>query len=174
VRHPRYYFEDGNLYIMVDDILFNLHRSILCAGTGSPYHDALMQWTGRSESHPLRLREMTSDGFEMFISLLYPSVETPVARPRTPEDWITILDQSHKWGCNKIKALAVDRLKAMPMDHVLKIAVWTKYGLDDADITLSYHALGIRAQPLTTEEGRLLELDTVVKLAALRDRVHQG
>lgn len=60
------------------------------------------------------------------------------------------------------------------MDHVLKIAVWTKYGLDETDIATSYHLLATRAHPLTLEEGRMLEVETMVKVAALRDRVQQG
>lgn len=60
------------------------------------------------------------------------------------------------------------------MDHAQKIAVWLKYGLDEADIVHCYHALGTRLKPLTLEEGQILDLKTVLKVAALRDRVQQG
>ena len=95
-------------------------------------------------------------------------------RPRSVDDWIAMLDQSDKWGCTKIRSLAVEQLQALPMDHVLKIAVWKKYGLDETDITSCYHALGTRVQPLSLAEGRLLDLETLLRLAALRDRVQQG
>lgn len=101
-------------------------------------------------------------------------METSVPRPRSAEDWVLVLEESHKWGCKKIRGLAVDRLKTIPMDHVRKIAIWRQYRLDEADIAPSYHALATRTQPLTTEEGRLLDIDTVVKIAAIRDRVQQG
>ena len=85
-----------------------------------------------------------------------------------------VLEESHKWGCKRIRVLAVDRLKTMAMDPVRKIAIWSQFGLDEADIAASYHALATRTQPLTPDEGRLLGVETVVKVAALRDRVQQG
>lgn len=60
------------------------------------------------------------------------------------------------------------------MEDALRIAVWHKYGLDKAHIKQCYHRLGARDQPLTMEEGRLLGLETVLKLSELRDRVKQG
>lgn len=85
-----------------------------------------------------------------------------------------MLDQSYRWGCKKMRTVALEHLKALPMDPVLKIAVWKKYGLDEADIATCYHALATRLKPLTVEEGRQLELETTLKLTALRDRVQQG
>ncbi|KAI0716924.1 hypothetical protein C8Q76DRAFT_598731, partial [Earliella scabrosa] len=177
IRHPRYYFEDGNLYVLVDDLLFNLHRSLLCnrgSNSGSS-HDSSLHWEGRSEQQPLRLRDVRVAAFELFLSLIYPSVILGEATlPRCAEDWISILDQSDQWGCNRIRLMAIEQLQGLSMDPVLKIAIWTKYRLDVSEIASSYHALGTRTQPLTLAEGRMLEPDTVVKLAALRDRVHQG
>ena len=92
-RHPRYYFDDGNLFILVrtpppaqwvrltrgqinGGILFNLHRSLLCSGTDvSPQflRDSMIHWSGRSAQQPMQLTDIRSEEFEMFLSLVYPS-----------------------------------------------------------------------------------------------------
>ena len=70
--------------------------------------------------------------------------------------------------------MAIAELQGRPMDHVQKIATWKKYGLDEAQIVPCYHAVGIRAQPITTTEGQLLGIELSLKLAALREKINQG
>ena len=70
--------------------------------------------------------------------------------------------------------MAIAELQWRPIDHVLKIATWKKYGLDEVHIMSSYHALGVRPQPITIAEGRLLGVELSLRLAALRDKVQQG
>ncbi len=59
------------------------------------------------------------------------------------------------------------------MDDALKIATWRRYNMDIMEVIPCYHALCSRAQPISATEGRLLGPEMVLKLAALRDRVHQ-
>ncbi|RPD52163.1 hypothetical protein L227DRAFT_515256 [Lentinus tigrinus ALCF2SS1-6] len=168
-RHPHYYFQDGNLYILIEDVMFNVHRSIL------PSRDPSILWLGRSEDYPLRVKDVRRAAFELFLSLLYPFVPTEEApRPRAVEDWVSVLDQSHRWGCERIRVIAVEQLSILPMDEVLKIAVWRKYGLDENDLLPCLQVLGTRDQPLTLTEGRLLELEMALRVSALRERVQQG
>ena len=73
-----------------------------------------------------------------------------------------------------IPAHTVEQLKHLPMDDVLRIAVWRKYALDQSQLFSSYQALGTRDLPLTVAEGRMLEVDTAIRVSALREKVLQG
>ncbi|RPD52104.1 hypothetical protein L227DRAFT_477325, partial [Lentinus tigrinus ALCF2SS1-6] len=125
-----------------------------------------------SEEYPLRVKDVRRAAFELFLSLLYP---VPTAHdalgPHTVDDWVSVLEQSHKWGCDRIRTLAVEQLRHLPMDSVPKIAVWRKYGLDEDDLMPCFQVLGTRDQPLTLTEGRLLELEMALRVSALRERV---
>ena len=95
-------------------------------------------------------------------------------RPLAVDDWVSVLDQSHRWGCDRVRVIAVEQLKLLPMDHVLKIAVWRRYDLDENDLLPCFQVLGTRDSPLTLTEGRLLELEMALRVSALRERVQQG
>ncbi|KAI0688336.1 hypothetical protein C8T65DRAFT_527722, partial [Cerioporus squamosus] len=167
-RHRRFFFDDGNLYIIIERVLYNIHRSVL------PPQDPSTHWLGRSEQYPLRLPDISPDDFDMLLSLVYPSVNTVddvPPGPRSAVDWISILDQCQRWRCPRIRSIAVERLKLTPMDDVLRIAVWRKYGLDQSQLISSYQALGTRNVPLTVAEGRMLKVDMAVKVSALREKV---
>ncbi|KAI0691408.1 hypothetical protein C8T65DRAFT_526680, partial [Cerioporus squamosus] len=163
-RHSRYYFEDGNLYIMVDDIMFNVHRSVLVATAGL-FHEHVPAWLGRSEHQPLHLRNVTSTHFAKFLSLIYPLADETFAA----EDWISVLEQSQKWGCLHIRALAIAELQTASMDDALRIATWKRFGLDESQIARSYHAFGTRAESISLAEGELMGIGMSTRLSALRD-----
>lgn len=97
-----------------------------------------------------------------------------VHSPRSVEDWICILDQCRFWKCHAVRSIAEEQLKLAPMNDVLRIAVWRKYGLEKSQLIPCYQALGTRELPLTIEEGHMLEVETAVKVAALREEVLQG
>ncbi|KAI1782943.1 hypothetical protein LXA43DRAFT_865901, partial [Ganoderma leucocontextum] len=166
-RHSTYYFEDGNLYIMAENVLFNVHRSVLSANA-TLLDNHIPQWIGQSEQEPYHLKGVRAQDFSKLLTLIYPSSSTDFS----VEDWISILEQSEAWGCTRIRSAAVERLRNLPMDAALKIATWKKYGLDEEQIARCYHELGTRPQPLSMEEGQLLGMELMVKLAGLRDSVH--
>ena len=140
------------------------------------------------------IMDIRRTAFELFLSLLYPSsvhrilchecslitythsVPTTNDAPRqlNVDDWISVLDQSHRWRCDKVRMVAVERLRLLPMDDVLKIAVWRKYNLDENDLLPCFQVLGTRDSPLTLNEGRLLELELVLRVSALRESVQRG
>ncbi|RPD65580.1 hypothetical protein L227DRAFT_466941, partial [Lentinus tigrinus ALCF2SS1-6] len=169
-RHPDYYFEDGNLTILVDDVLFKLHRAVLASGA-SAFTDRFSHHDGGSDEWPLPLSGTRVREFAMFLSVIYPASRAGTLKSHTLEEWIVILDQSYKWGCSAGRAMAVEYLQSLSMDHVLKIAIWKKYELGEAYIIPSYHAICIRQHPLSAAEGKLLGLDAAVRLAAMRDKV---
>ncbi|TFK80616.1 hypothetical protein K466DRAFT_503603 [Polyporus arcularius HHB13444] len=169
-RHPHYYFEDGNLYIMVDDVLFNVHRSVFLA-TARLLHEHVPTWMGRSEHQPLYLRNISPRHFCKFLSLIYPQ---SVDETFTAEDWISVLEQSQKWGCSHIYAVAIAKLQSTAMEDALRIATWKRFGLDESQIARCYHAFGTRTQPISLAEGELMGMAMAMRLSALRDTVHQG
>ncbi|KAI0703521.1 hypothetical protein C8T65DRAFT_538070, partial [Cerioporus squamosus] len=170
-RHSHYYFEDGNLYIMADNVLFNVHRSVFLA-TARLFHEHVPTWMGRSEHQPLHLRNVTSGQFCKFLSLIYPLYDRSIDEPFSAEDWISVLEQSQKWGCSHIRAVAIAELQASDMDDALRIATWTRFGLDESQIARCYHTFGTRTQPISVAEAELMGLGMAMRLSALRDSVH--
>ncbi|KAI0715540.1 hypothetical protein C8T65DRAFT_527855, partial [Cerioporus squamosus] len=167
-RHPRYYFQDGNLFFVVDDVLFNIHRSVFLA-TATLFHEHVPSWLGWSEHQPLHLHDVKARDFSKFLSLIYPLVAGEEAL--SVEDWIVVLEQSERWGCSRIRVAAIGELEKASMDDALRIATWKKFALDESQIVQCYHAFGTRSQPISVAEGQLMGIEMTVRLAALRDSV---
>ncbi|KAI1782883.1 hypothetical protein LXA43DRAFT_1068179 [Ganoderma leucocontextum] len=171
-RHSQYYFEDGNLHFLVENVLFNVHRSVFAA-TSTLFQERVpsSMWSGRSQHHPVHLKDVRSEDFAKFLSLIYPSstVESFDAK-----DWLSVLEQSRAWGCDRISAVAVAELQNFTLADAVKIAAWKEFGLDETELAPCYHALGARINPITLDEGRILGLDMTVQLAAWRDKVNYG
>ncbi|KAI0718621.1 hypothetical protein C8T65DRAFT_544474, partial [Cerioporus squamosus] len=170
-RHLRYYFDDGNLFLMVDDVLFCIHRSVFLA-TATLFHEHVPSWLGWSEDQPVHLRDVKATKFSKFLSFIYPLVAAEEAF--STEDWIAMLEQSQKWGCSGIRAVAIAELEKTSMDDALRIATWKKFALDESQLARCYHTFGTRSQPISTAEGQLMGMEMALRLSALRDSVNQG
>lgn len=85
-----------------------------------------------------------------------------------------VLEQSQLWGCGRTREIAIRELQHAPLDNVVKIAAWNKFGLDETELTSCYHALAVQTQPISLEEGQLMGMPLLIKLMALRDAVNHG
>jgi hypothetical protein len=77
IRHAEYYFDDGNLVLLVENTLYNVHRGMLKRHSELFFSMlSLPQPSGSSEglkdSHPVKLQEVSSVDFERLLWILYP------------------------------------------------------------------------------------------------------
>ncbi|TFY83755.1 hypothetical protein EWM64_g253 [Hericium alpestre] len=171
-EHERFYFDDGNVFFLVEDILYGVHRSVLCrdsahfvellaerrnskGGQSSPGELFIMDDVKRSE-------------FEALLSVLYPS-DFHESELKTVEEWASVLRLATLWSFSSIRKLPITRLEpiASPVD---KIVFGRTYTVDDW-LVPGFDALCQREQPLSKEEGHRLGIDDAMLVASLREGV---
>ena len=76
-RHPEFYFDDGNIILLVENDLYNVHRSILARHSNAflgmfelPQGPGIQE--GLTDENPVRLPETRSTDFELLLLTLYP------------------------------------------------------------------------------------------------------
>jgi hypothetical protein len=89
----------------------------------------------------------------------------------TQEEWQWILDLAHRWKFAEVKNLVVRELQKMEISPVDRIQLYHHYEVDKNYLITSYTALSTRDAPLNRFEGEKLGLDTVLTIAAARERV---
>ncbi|EPS96611.1 hypothetical protein FOMPIDRAFT_1099659, partial [Fomitopsis schrenkii] len=179
-RHERFYFDDGNVIFLVEDTLFNVHRYFL--KRESPVFRDMFALTpdadapeGSSDEHPIVLEGTKSLDFACLLACLYPlSVIQHDDMPA--EHWSLALDFAVKWQFHDIRDLAVMKMMDLTTHAstlALQVAAARKHNMEgwylDAFIKLCE-----RGRPITPEEGELLGMLDVIRISAIRTKLHVG
>lgn len=106
-------------------------------------------------------------------ALNYFDSETRSYQTLTTDEWLSVLELASRYQIDDVHLLAVERLHALPIDPIRKIAIWEEYHLDQRLLLPSYVALCQRSEPLTLGMAMTLGLKNFTKLAAARDLYHQ-
>ncbi|KAJ8517722.1 hypothetical protein ONZ45_g5134 [Pleurotus djamor] len=170
-HHERYYFEDGTTTLQVEDVQFRLHRGIL--HRYCPELAKLVVYKPVAEPHIL---ETCLVDFVRLLDVLYPSLEQiGVAVERTPEEWISILKQSHQWKIKPLKDLAAGHVASMTLEPAQRIKLYRECGLDhSADLAPAFTDLCRRLESVSISEAKLLGLETYAQIVTLREAVIRG
>ncbi|KAN0130695.1 hypothetical protein V8E53_011370 [Lactarius tabidus] len=175
IRHPLYFFPDGDTTIKVEDSVFRIHRYFLIRE--SKYFRSTLVTTipckdppGSSETNPFVLKDATSEAFADLLWVFYnPEYSVYSA---TLERWKRILTLAQLWGFFQVQRLCVRELEKMTMplvDPVEKVQVYQEFNIDENLLHGAYVALTIRPEPLDMEEGSRLGLSTSLKIARARE-----
>ncbi|KZP20411.1 hypothetical protein FIBSPDRAFT_861634, partial [Athelia psychrophila] len=72
-RHPKYYFEDGNIVFQVEDTLYNVHRYFFARD--SAHFRAILQGAVQRTAaiEPCVLSGVNCADFDEFLAILYPT-----------------------------------------------------------------------------------------------------
>ncbi|KZP25614.1 hypothetical protein FIBSPDRAFT_855546 [Athelia psychrophila] len=163
-RHSQYYFKDGNVVFLVEEVLYNVHCYFF-ERDSAHFRTILENAEGADETRPITLFDVNCSDFDEFLAILYP---TNFRRPaeKITAQWTSILHLAAKWGFESIQLLAIDNLtaSAIPVD---KIVLGRRYGILDW-LPGAYEAVCTRADPLTVEEGVKLGVEDVVRISAAR------
>ncbi|KAF8636869.1 hypothetical protein AX16_010927 [Volvariella volvacea WC 439] len=175
--HPKYFFEDGNLLIRVENVDFKIHRYFFMRDSipfrelsengvlGHIVDNGMDEIDAAEYVTPLVLEGLTSLDFERFLSVLYPT-HFGQDEENTAAYWASVLCVSSHLSFQSIRSLSADKLShvATPID---KIALGRRYGilhwLRDA-----YRAICTRQATLTKEEGRKIGVDEVIGIMEAR------
>ncbi|KAF8962974.1 hypothetical protein BDZ97DRAFT_1662232 [Flammula alnicola] len=118
-RDEEYYFEDGSCVLLVDDVLFNVHRSILSKDSSSfgtmfslPQGDNEAE--GRSDDNPIVLRGDTPDEFRHFLWALYalpPELQVATSPSANLGHLIDIARVSNKYSFKTLETWVLDAIQ---------------------------------------------------------------
>jgi hypothetical protein len=90
------------------------------------------------------------------------------------DGWLVILELSTRWQFPKMKELAVEQLQNLEIDPVEKIAIYDKYEIDRSLLLREYKRLCMREGQMSTEEGEVVKLPTVLSIYQARERVFRS
>ncbi|KAF7362459.1 ARID domain-containing protein [Mycena venus] len=157
-KHPRFFFMDGNVTVVVEKTLYKLHQ----------YLFTKTDWYFEINGAPTYLFENKKD-FDRFLSVLYPS-DYSKHECETAEEWTSVLSIADHARMPDIRRLAIKHLAecAGPVD---KIVLGHRYDVKEW-LAPAYLALAMRSESITAAEGARLGVDALVRLAALQDEIY--
>ncbi|KAK7057765.1 hypothetical protein R3P38DRAFT_2498123 [Favolaschia claudopus] len=160
-KHPRFFFEDGNVAIIIENTLYKLHRYLFGRSNLS-----MSMYSDR----PVYLWNPKKD-FDRFLTVLYPS-DYSKHECETAEEWMSVLTIADQFDMHDIRRLAIKQLAdtAGPVD---KIVLGHRYQIKEW-LAPAYLALATRSESVSPAEGAKLGVDALVRLAALQDEVYRN
>jgi len=172
-RHDEYYLTGGDLFFLVEQNHFRVHRyfferesqffKIQLATPASP--GAARR--GTSESTAIVLNDVKSADFAKFLWVFYnPKYSLYKARV---DDWVVIMALAHQWGFQEVMRLATREIERLEMPDIDRIVAYHRFELDRSLLIHRYAALTAREEPLTYEEGMALGMDTTLKIFRARE-----
>jgi len=160
-KHPRFWYEDGNLEIQLENTDYKLHRHLFDRATNFP---ALWDF---GDDEPCYLAESKTD-FDRLLSVLYPA-DYSEHECKTAEEWTSVLLLADKWKIPDIRRLAIKQL-ALCAGPVEKIALGHRYHVTEW-LGPAYLTLAMRKEPVSSAEGAKMGVEALVRISALKDEV---
>ncbi|PCH35702.1 hypothetical protein WOLCODRAFT_50933, partial [Wolfiporia cocos MD-104 SS10] len=175
--HPEYYFEDGNLVMLAENVLFRVYRSSFSRHSGlfrDIFSLPMVSSTGRPEGscdeNPVKLPDVSKADFERLLWIVYPPV-FGAYRAKTADEWASILDMATRWDFEDIRKLAIRELQKLNISAVDKIVLARAHDIHGRWAVDAYLVLCERPDPLTIPEARRLGLETTTTIAQLREQI---
>ncbi|KAK0226376.1 hypothetical protein IW262DRAFT_1361614 [Armillaria fumosa] len=177
-KHEAYYLKGGDVYFLVDECLFRVHRYFF-ERESSKFRQAFSGPTlpgkepeGSSPSSAFKLNDITVEDFAHFVWVFY--------NPRhslydaSVAVWVAILRTAHNWLFPEVKALAIRELERKPINLVDRIILYHECKVDSSLLVPLYAKLCSRGEPLSTEESVRLGVETTVRIFQARERLRSS
>ncbi|OCB85797.1 hypothetical protein A7U60_g7149 [Sanghuangporus baumii] len=184
-RHDTYYIPSGDVVFQVEDTLFRVHRYFferesalfrdmlsLPAPIQQPSNgtqgqqQAAFQREGTSDENPIRLPQVSKEEFRLFLWVFYNPTHSEYDAPGSK--WTSILRLAHLWDFPMIRELAFRQLEKEP--PVKRLALADRYDAPPDWRARAMTELVVRREPLSRVEGEELGLETVLKVAEMREK----
>ncbi|KZV89443.1 hypothetical protein EXIGLDRAFT_771791 [Exidia glandulosa HHB12029] len=171
-RHASYYFEDGNTVLLVGDVLFRLHRTIL--SRNSTLFRSMLSLPqgadvteGTIDEDPIILADYDPHDFELLLDMIYTSPTATMVK--SLDDWRSILDIAHKLEVEWIHERAFAEMARMPLEPVDKVVIAQRFDDKRHLVREAYVVLVRRENALTIEEAQRIGLIDSTRLAHARE-----
>ncbi|KAJ7180579.1 hypothetical protein C8R46DRAFT_1318570 [Mycena filopes] len=173
-EHPSFFFPDGTVVFLVENTLYRVHRyfferdSAVFAAMFTLPSAVGQRPEGEVVENPVVLEGVSTDDFDCFLSILYPSDFT-VRDVRSAAQWTSVLSLASRWDFTSLRELAIQHLFTMT-SVVERIAVARRYDILEW-LVPAYTEVCERKDPLTLAEGRLLGVDDVICIGQVRHMI---
>ncbi|KAF8307347.1 hypothetical protein DL93DRAFT_2171740 [Clavulina sp. PMI_390] len=141
-RHPDFYFDEPDTIVFkVDDILFRPHlftlrrycglfRDLLDFGSLVEYSDEKPFTLANVHLADGTYEEISSKGFALALSTMYPEsmFDKP---PHGADEWMLVLDASHRWQSDYMRRLAIHHLSPAELDPSTRLRLASSYAIDE-------------------------------------------
>lgn len=167
-RHDKYFFKDGNITFLVDDMLYCVHRYFF--SHHSTYFSTKLDQLGIREHEALpiiiSLGDIERKDFEAFLSVLYP--DDFDEHGLSYEQWKSVLHLSTLWGFASLRKLAMRSINPpTPFDQLLLARAYSV----DHWILPALSALCERTVSLSLNEARQMRIEDVVLISTVREDI---
>ncbi|KZP02521.1 hypothetical protein FIBSPDRAFT_969897 [Athelia psychrophila] len=71
-RHSQYYFKDGNVVFLIEEVLYNVHQYFFKRDSAH-FRSILASVQGGGEPNPILLSDVSCSDFDEFLAILYPT-----------------------------------------------------------------------------------------------------
>ncbi|EJD35051.1 hypothetical protein AURDEDRAFT_188849 [Auricularia subglabra TFB-10046 SS5] len=132
-QHPKFWFEDGNITLQVDDTKFKLHRSLLSLSCGT-FHDMFSVGGDAvsheaTDEHPLLLPGQSPNSFELLCRAIYANWGD--TQKLGVEDLAKLLSVAHFYNAHDIYTRTVAELGRMPLSLVDRMVYAQRFSIDE-------------------------------------------
>ncbi|KAL1700692.1 hypothetical protein EV121DRAFT_213646 [Schizophyllum commune] len=157
-KSPRFYLEDGNLELELDDgTLYQIHRYFF-----KKYAPAFVElYLDGATEKPVRVPKVASLDLDRYF-------EPGKCDICSVEEWTSILRLATAWSVPSLRQLAIREIepKATPVD---KIVIAREFDLGETWLLPAYTAICSAPHWLDYEDAQRLDMRTVVELACIRE-----
>ncbi|KLO16208.1 hypothetical protein SCHPADRAFT_226149 [Schizopora paradoxa] len=174
MKSDEYWFEDGNLLLTCDDLLFLVHQSVL-SRLSAKFRDVIKKI--RVEDTPNVQLKVPGNGksWTMFLSLVYPSNSGDEHERLSQTEWFIIYDVARLYAFDGIRRVALTEITS----NIEKFIDLVKLGKNQFSETAEwciqgYKGLCERERPLSLDEARELGIEDTVKIAEAREKLIRG
>ncbi|KAG2015420.1 hypothetical protein CC2G_008693 [Coprinopsis cinerea AmutBmut pab1-1] len=175
MRHPQFYFSDGNVTFLVESVLVRVHRYFF--QRDSPVFASMFSLPpppgegpeGASDEGPIVLEGVKLGDFERFLD--FHSGNTLAT-----EGWISTLKLASLWQFTSITKLSLSKLTKLtstsPIDRI-HIARQLSPCIPELStwFMTAYLDLCTRDEPLNLEEGEKLGMKDVIRIGVVRHHI---
>ncbi|KAI5892068.1 uncharacterized protein SCHCODRAFT_02503295 [Schizophyllum commune H4-8] len=181
-RSQKYYIEEGDLVVRVEDTLFRLHRYHIKRAAQSDLLGSIDfsdMGIGRDDDAPCILTDVQPEEFESLMWFFYdsgylwpPDVDRSTDRIST---WRRILSLAKRFKMRQVAMVACHALGLLgAVSGIERIVLCAEHGLNATWAREDSGRIIAREQPISAEEFELLGFETGAKISNAREALAKG
>ncbi|KAJ2915212.1 hypothetical protein MD484_g5196, partial [Candolleomyces efflorescens] len=180
IKHREYYMVGGDLFVLIDDVLFKIHSYFFKREAREFFDDAPADCAqaaprsdevdlGKSEDNAIRILDVTVQEFETFLWVFYNPQYSIYDAPI--DSWFTILKLAHRWDFPIVKAFALRELQRRQSEVplVTRIRIYQDYNAPPEYLVPLYGELCARDLTPTEEEAVELGFERMYRVFKARE-----
>ncbi|GJE90146.1 BTB/POZ domain-containing protein [Phanerochaete sordida] len=161
-RHPKYYFDDGTVLLLVGGVSYRIHRYLL--SRDSPVWATIL--ASGSPADELNLADKSTLDFDAFLDVLY-STYYRAPTLTTTSEWSAVLRLATEWSFEDVRTLAIENLTPIA-SPVEKLVLSYSHAIPEWRPS-AYTALCTRDRTLTAAEIAAIQAEDVAVIMSVRE-----